>query len=79
MDGQHQDTQDLKAHITVQLEEMFASEELLLMLITKPVYSLVSLSQELTLRSCQDNGSSRLVLVLELIWEITSMLPDIFS
>lgn len=60
MDGLHQDIQDLKDHTTALLVEMSALEEPLLMLTTKHAYMLVSQFLEQTLKSCQDNGNSKL-------------------
>lgn len=66
MDGQHLVTQPTRVHTTAQSVAMFASEEPLLMLITRLASMLDSKFPELMLRSCQANGNFRLDLALEL-------------
>lgn len=75
-DGQMLDIQEPKDHFIALLEVTFASEEQLPMLILKLAFLLESTSQELTPKSCQDNGNSRLDHVLELNQEITCGLLD---
>jgi hypothetical protein len=58
-DGQTLDIQELKDHSIALLEVMFALEEQLLMLILKLAFMLELISQELTPKSCQDNGNSK--------------------
>ena len=79
MDGQMLDIQELKDHSIALLVEMFALEELLLMLTLKLAFMLGLIFQEPTLKLCQVNGNSKLVHALELIKETICGLPDIFS
>ena len=79
MDGQMQVIQDNKVHFIVQLEEMFALEEQLLTHITNVAYMQDWKFQELTQKSCQDNGNFKLDQLLELKPVTISGLPDIFS
>lgn len=60
MDGLTLDFQETKDLIIVQLEEMSTLEDQLPMLIINVVYMLESKFQELTLRSFQVNGNSKL-------------------
>jgi len=78
MDGQIMVSQETKDHIIAQLEEMFALEELLWMLIWKHACMLELKSQELMLKSCQVNGNSKLDHALELKKEIIYGWQDIF-
>ena len=59
MDGHLQDIQELKDLTTVQLEAMYASEELCQTLISSVVFMQESTFLEQMLRSCQANGSIR--------------------
>jgi hypothetical protein len=77
MDGLTLDFQETKDLIIVQLEEMSTLEDKLPMLIINVVYMLESKSQELTLRSFQVNGNSKLDHALELNKETTFGLLDI--
>merc|ERR1712216_898055 len=60
-------------------EETLPLEELLPMLITNAASTLVSKSQEPTLRSCQDNGNIKSVHALVSRVVTTCGFPDIFS
>ena len=73
------DTQETRDHTTAPLEEMSLSEDLLLMLITNVAFSLDLTFQEPMLRSCQDNGNTKLVQPLVLKPVITGGSPDISS
>jgi hypothetical protein len=66
MDGQKMDIQVAKVHTIAQLVEMSLLEEMSLMLTTNAVFMLESKSRERMLRSCQDNGNSKLDLALGL-------------
>jgi hypothetical protein len=78
MDGLTLDFQETKDLIIVQLEEMSTLEDKLPMLIINVVYMLESKSQELTLRSFQVNGNSKLDHAWESSKEIIFGLQDIF-
>ena len=60
LDGQTTDIQELKVLTIVQLVRMFLSGALFRMLTTKRVFLQAYRFQALTLKSCQDNGSTRL-------------------
>ena len=77
MGGQKLAIQDLKGHITVLLEAMFAMVELLLMLIIRRACTLELTYLEQMQRSCLVNGSFRLGRALALKWVTTSMSQDI--
>jgi hypothetical protein len=76
--GQPLVSQDLKDHTTAQLELTIVSVEQSWMLTTKLVFIQVSRSLEQMLRSCQDSGNFRLVLVKASRLEITYGSLDIF-